>query len=178
MPFDMSQVQRGARLRRTPFFSFVAIVTLAFGVGANLFFFQMVNALLLRPHPVPNPETLARFYRACCGRGEPGSISTAVPEPMADFVERHASVLSAVLTTRSVDMAFGLDGKLYITTGDNWNPPSAQLLTTDAGKILRVNLDGTIPTDVMSDLLHPTPKGYEIWAQAVKEPLTALMAGR
>jgi (4-O-methyl)-D-glucuronate---lignin esterase len=38
--------------------------------------------------------------------------------------------------------------------------------------------DGTIPTDVMSDLLHPTPKGYEIWAQAVKEPLTALMAGR
>ena len=38
--------------------------------------------------------------------------------------------------------------------------------------------DGTISTDVMSDLLHPTSKGYEIWAQAVKEPLTALMAGR
>jgi lysophospholipase L1-like esterase len=36
--------------------------------------------------------------------------------------------------------------------------------------------DGTIPADVMSDLLHPGPKGYEIWAQAVKEPLTALMA--
>jgi lysophospholipase L1-like esterase len=38
--------------------------------------------------------------------------------------------------------------------------------------------DGTIPADVMSDLLHPSAKGYEIWAQAVKEPLTALMAGR
>jgi lysophospholipase L1-like esterase len=38
--------------------------------------------------------------------------------------------------------------------------------------------DGTIPADVMSDLLHPSPKGYEIWAQAVKEPLTALMADR
>jgi lysophospholipase L1-like esterase len=38
--------------------------------------------------------------------------------------------------------------------------------------------DGTIPADVMSDLLHPGPKGYEIWAQAVKEPLTALMAAR
>jgi lysophospholipase L1-like esterase len=38
--------------------------------------------------------------------------------------------------------------------------------------------DGTIPADVMSDLLHPGPKGYEIWAEAVKEPLTALMAGR
>jgi lysophospholipase L1-like esterase len=38
--------------------------------------------------------------------------------------------------------------------------------------------DGTIPADVMSDLLHPSPKGYEIWAQAVKEPLSQLMGGR
>lgn len=38
--------------------------------------------------------------------------------------------------------------------------------------------DGTIPADVMSDLLHPSAKGYEIWAQAVKEPLTRLMADR
>jgi lysophospholipase L1-like esterase len=38
--------------------------------------------------------------------------------------------------------------------------------------------DGTIPADVMSDLLHPSAQGYEIWAQAVKEPLTRLMAGR
>jgi lysophospholipase L1-like esterase len=27
----------------------------------------------------------------------------------------------------------------------------------------------------MSDRLHPTPKGYEIWAKAVIEPLSALM---
>jgi lysophospholipase L1-like esterase len=37
--------------------------------------------------------------------------------------------------------------------------------------------DGTIPADVMSDLLHPSTKGYEIWAEAVKEPLSKLMAG-
>jgi lysophospholipase L1-like esterase len=37
--------------------------------------------------------------------------------------------------------------------------------------------DGSIPADVMSDLLHPTTKGYEIWAEAVKEPLSKLMAG-
>ncbi len=37
---------------------------------------------------------------------------------------------------------------------------------------------GNIPPDVMSDGLHPGPKGYEIWAQAVREPLTALMEGR
>jgi lysophospholipase L1-like esterase len=36
---------------------------------------------------------------------------------------------------------------------------------------------GNIPKDVMSDGLHPTTKGYEIWAEAVKEPLARLMEG-
>jgi lysophospholipase L1-like esterase len=27
----------------------------------------------------------------------------------------------------------------------------------------------------MSDLLHPGPKGYEIWAEAVVEPLNKLV---
>jgi lysophospholipase L1-like esterase len=35
--------------------------------------------------------------------------------------------------------------------------------------------DGTIPKSVMSDGLHPTTHGYEIWAEAVKEPLTKLL---
>jgi len=35
--------------------------------------------------------------------------------------------------------------------------------------------DGTIPHEIMSDGLHPTSKGYEIWAQAVHDPLVALM---
>jgi lysophospholipase L1-like esterase len=38
-----------------------------------------------------------------------------------------------------------------------------------------LDADGNIPRDVMSDALHPTTKGYEIWAQAVKEPLENLM---
>jgi beta-glucosidase len=35
---------------------------------------------------------------------------------------------------------------------------------------------GVIPQTVMSDRLHPSPEGYRLWAEAVKEPLTALMA--
>ena len=37
---------------------------------------------------------------------------------------------------------------------------------------------GNIPTDVMSDALHPTSKGYEIWAKAVIDPITAMMNGK
>ena len=34
---------------------------------------------------------------------------------------------------------------------------------------------GFIPADIMGDALHPTTKGYEIWAKAVKDKLRALM---
>jgi lysophospholipase L1-like esterase len=35
--------------------------------------------------------------------------------------------------------------------------------------------DGTIPRDIMSDGLHPTSKGYEIWAEAVNDTLTGFL---
>ena len=38
-----------------------------------------------------------------------------------------------------------------------------------------LNPDGNIPADVMSDALHPTSKGYEIWAEAVATTLSKLM---
>jgi lysophospholipase L1-like esterase len=38
-----------------------------------------------------------------------------------------------------------------------------------------LDADGTIPKEVMSDALHPTTKGYEIWAEAVKDPLANLL---
>ena len=38
-----------------------------------------------------------------------------------------------------------------------------------------LDAEGNIPQDVMSDALHPSGKGYEIWANAVIQPLSALM---
>jgi lysophospholipase L1-like esterase len=38
-----------------------------------------------------------------------------------------------------------------------------------------LNPDGNIPADVMSDALHPSSKGYEIWAEAVANTLSKLM---
>ena len=44
-------------------------------------------------------------------------------------------------------LAFGPDGKLYITVGDATEHPFAQDLTINIGKVLRINKDGTIPSD-------------------------------
>lgn len=41
----------------------------------------------------------------------------------------------------------GPDGKLYITAGDSANPSLAQDITSNAGKVLRINTDGSIPED-------------------------------
>ena len=35
--------------------------------------------------------------------------------------------------------------------------------------------DGTLPTDIMPDLLHPNKKGYEIWADAIEETLKRML---
>jgi lysophospholipase L1-like esterase len=35
--------------------------------------------------------------------------------------------------------------------------------------------DGKIPEDIMPDLLHLSPKGYQIWADAVKGPIKELL---
>ncbi len=44
-------------------------------------------------------------------------------------------------------LGIGPDEKLYITSGDARVPSSAQDLDSLAGKILRINLDGSIPSD-------------------------------
>ncbi len=42
---------------------------------------------------------------------------------------------------------FGPDGKLYLSIGDNGYPPNAQNLSNPHGKILRLNKDGSAPSD-------------------------------
>lgn len=64
-------------------------------------------------------------------------------------------------------LKFGPDEKLYITTGDAGNSNAAQDLNSLSGKILRINPDGTIPSDnpfadsMIFSYGHRNPQGLD-----------------
>jgi hypothetical protein len=47
------------QFRKAPSFTATTLLTLALGIGANTAIFSLVNSLLLKPLPVPNPEQIA-----------------------------------------------------------------------------------------------------------------------
>ncbi len=63
---------------------------------------------------------------------------------------------------------FGTDGKLYFAVGDNGNPPLAQQLDNPHGKILRINKDGTIPSD--NPFVNTPGALGEIFAYGLRNP--------
>jgi predicted permease len=55
------------QLRRNPGFTAVAVITLAFGIGANGAIFSVVNELLLKSLPVRDPQQLVSFGQSIGG---------------------------------------------------------------------------------------------------------------
>jgi glucose/arabinose dehydrogenase len=71
---------------------------------------------------------------------------------------------------------FGPDGKLYVAVGENATGSNSQSLANRLGKILRINADGTIPTDNPTAFGgiagSPTGLNRSIWAVGLRNPFT------
>jgi putative ABC transport system permease protein len=90
------------RLLRNPGFTAVAVLTLALGIGANSAIFSVINAVLLRPLPYPEPDRLVGMYQVWKGE-------RAVMSP-ANFLDLRAQ-------TRTLEEAAALNSIEVTITG-------------------------------------------------------------
>ncbi|MDR3699327.1 MAG: ABC transporter permease [Candidatus Sulfopaludibacter sp.] len=66
----MKQLQQvGRRLRRSPAFTGIVILTLAVGIGANAAIFSVLNGVLLKPLPFADPGRLVGVWQTAPGLG-------------------------------------------------------------------------------------------------------------
>ncbi len=91
--------------------------------------------------------------------------------PGSEVVILELDNLSSATNHNGGAIHFGPDGKLYVAVGENGNGANSQTLSNRLGKILRINADGTIPTD---NPFYNTATGSNraIWALGLRNPFT------
>jgi macrolide transport system ATP-binding/permease protein len=91
-------------LRKSPGFTAIAVLSLALGIGANAAIFSLVNAVLLRPLPVREPERLVSVYPTTRDGAQAFSYPSYV-----DFRDRN-EVFEGLFVTRFAPMSLGREG--------------------------------------------------------------------
>ena len=90
-------------LLKTPFVTAVAIISLAFGIGANAAIFSLFNQILLRPLPVPEPGRLVNLGApgpkpGSTNCGQAGDCEWVFSYPMFKDLEKVQNVFTGVAT--------------------------------------------------------------------------------
>src|SRR2546425_748378 len=138
-------------LRRTPGFAFVAILTLALGIGANTAIFSLIEALLLRALPVRDPQQLVQVTMILPGGERWHSFSYPLVRGLADQRDVFSDVCGfsdATFNVGSPDAvmrtpAAWVSGAFYETLG--LRPTVGRLLMRDDDR------PGAIPAAVSRD---------------------------
>jgi predicted permease len=96
-------------IRRNLGFTIIAVVTLALAIGANTTIFALVNALLLRPMPVVEPDRLIRI-----SRGQEAALSL----PVFREIRSGTQALRAIAATLSMESDLDVDGNSHFAAAE------------------------------------------------------------
>jgi predicted permease len=158
----MEQVLRdlkyGVRLlARRPCVAAIVVVTLALGIGANTVVFSLVNALLLRPLPVAEPERLVSVFTSYAGGNRHGI--TAYPD-FEDLRDRN-EVLSGLAAQSYSPMGLGGADQPEIVMGQlvSWNYFSVLGVEAHLGRTFLAEEEETPGTHPVAVLSHRIWKG-------------------
>ena len=124
----MSNIRLAIRsLIKTPFVTFVAILSLALGIGATSAIFSLFNQLLLRPLPVPEPTRLINLGAPGPKPGsnscsQSGNCDRVFSFPMFRDLEKAQTVFTGIAAHRVVgaNLAFSgqtLNGEALLVSG-------------------------------------------------------------
>ena len=98
-------------LRKNPGFTATAVLTLALGIGANTAMFSVVNSVLLRPLPYPEPSRLVLFELQM----QRGAVNDALTVPQFQFLRDHNGSFEEVAGSRG-----GSDTRIRTGQGFQW----------------------------------------------------------
>jgi len=121
-----------------------------------------------------NPYVYVYYTTASTPRHNRISRFTAdgnVAVPGSELVLMDLDNLSSATNHNGGAIHFGIDGKLYVAVGENANSANSQTLSNRLGKMLRINADGTIPTD---NPFYNSATGLNrsIWSLGLRNPFT------
>jgi predicted permease len=106
----LQDIRYGLRqLRRNSGFTAVAVITLALGIGANTAIFSVVDAILLRPLPYPQPDHLVKVWGNFTGIGIPDNRN-AISAPEFKDLETQNRCFSDVAAIRGASANLDIGG--------------------------------------------------------------------
>jgi len=154
LPQDLRYTVRG--LRQSPAVTIAIVLTLALGVGANAAIFSLLNAWLLRPLPLKEPQRLVAVWRT----------NSSAPRDPAYFNLYHDYVVWAAANRTMTSLAATFDEPSVLTgAGDpeelhgavaTWNLFSTVGATAEIGRLFAADDYNGEPSCVISHALWVT----------------------
>jgi glucose/arabinose dehydrogenase len=163
------RVVKNGALLATPF---VSVTTTSSGerglLGVTFDPNFVTNGYVYVYHTVPGSPAHNRVTRYTADPANPDVALAGSGVPILDLDN-----LSGATNHNGGAIHFGPDGKLYVAVGENANGANAQSFNNRLGKMLRINADGSTPTDnPFFNTPSVTGLNKQIYALGLRNPFT------